>query len=196
VRRVPPPALSTLIRLIAATAVIGAVVALFGVRHDLPQRLASGVDLPQIILDGIAGVAAGFAAFQQALPDRDPRWGWLPVPPALGWVGTMGWGCVQESLAVGPAAFTPGVSVPCLVFILALGVPLTLGGGFLARHAAGFRPAPVAGMVGLSAACFASIGLTLVHHLAAATVLVWHGLAVALVSAAAARVGWRAMGTA
>jgi hypothetical protein len=51
-------------------------------------------------------------------------------------------------------------------------------------------------MVGLSAACFASIGLTLVHHLAAATVLVWHGLAVALVSAAAARVEWRAMGTA
>jgi hypothetical protein len=115
VRRVPPPALSTLIRLIAAAAVIGAVVALFGVRHDLPQRLASGVDLPQIILAGIAGVAAGFAAFQQALPDREPRWGWLPVPPAFGWVGTMGWGCVQESLAVGPAAFTPGVSVPCLV---------------------------------------------------------------------------------
>lgn len=85
-------------------------------------------------------------------------------------------------------------TLPCV--ILALGVPLTLGGGFLAHHAAGFRPAPVAGMVGLSAACFASIGLTLVHHLAAATVLVWHGLAVALVSAAAARVGWRAMGTA
>jgi hypothetical protein len=194
VRRVPPPVVSTLVWLAAAAAVVGAVVAWSGFRHDLPQRLATGVDLPQMILAGVAGVAAGFAAFQLALPDRDPRWAWLPVPPALGWVATMGWGCVQESLAVGPAAFVPGVSVPCLVFIVALGLPLTLCGGFLARHAAGFRPTPVAALIGLSAACFASIGLTLVHHLdAAATVLVWHGLAVALVSLAAARVGPQAM---
>jgi hypothetical protein len=197
VRRVPPPALSTLIWLVAAAAVVGAIVAWFGFRHDLPQRLATGVDLPQMVLAGITGVAAGFAAFQLALPDRDARWGWLPVPPALGWVATMGWGCVQESLTAGAAAFVPGVSVPCLVFILALGLPLTLCGGFLARHAAGFRPRPVAALVGLSAACFASIGLTLVHHLdAAATVLVWHGLAVAAVTLGAARVGPRAMAAA
>lgn len=194
VRRVPPPALSTLIWLVAVAAVVGAVVAWSGFRHDLPQRLASGVDLPQMILAGVTGVAAAFAAFQLALPDRDRRWGWLPVPPALGWVATMGWGCVQESLTAGAAAFVPGVSVPCLVFIVALSLPLTLCGGFLARHAAGFRPGPVAALVGLSAACFAGIGLTLVHHLdAAATVLVWHGLAVAAVTLGAARVGPRAM---
>lgn len=195
VRRVPGPVLSTLVWLIVAAAVVGAVVALFGFRHDLPQRLAAGVDLPQMVLAGITGVAAAFAAFQLALPDRDARWGWLPVPPALGWVTAMGWGCVQESLTAGAAAFVPGVSLPCLVFILALGVPLTLCGGLLARHAAGFRPRPVVALVGLSAACFASIGLTLVHHLdAAATVLVWHGVAVACVSLGAARAGPRAMG--
>ena len=197
VRRVPRPIVSTLVWLIAAAAVVGAVVALFGFRHDLPQRLASGVDLPQMIFAGLAGVAAGFAGFQLALPDRDPRWGWLPVPPALAWVATMGWGCVQDTLTHGLGALVPGVSIPCLVFILALGLPLTLGGGMLARHAAGFRPTPVAALIGLSAACFASIGLTLVHHLdAAMTMLVWHGVAVLVVTLAAARIGPRAMAAA
>jgi hypothetical protein len=194
VRRVPPPAVSTLIWLVAAAAVVGAAVAAFGVRHDLPERLATSVDLPQAVLAGVTGIAAGFAAFQLALPDRDGRWAWLPVAPALGWIGTLSWGCVQESLTVGVAAFVPGASVPCFVFILGLGLPLSLCGGFLARHAAGFRPTPVAALVGLSAACFASIGLTLVHHLdAAASVLASHGIAVAAVSLAAARIGPRVM---
>ncbi|MFN7635042.1 MAG: NrsF family protein, partial [Acetobacteraceae bacterium] len=84
-----------------------------------------------------------------------------------------------------------------LAFILALGVPLSVVGGLLARHAAGFRPAPVAALIGLSAASFASIGLTLVHHLdAAMAVLVWHGLAVVAVTLGATLFGPRAMAAA
>jgi hypothetical protein len=197
VRRVPPPMISLLVWLVTAAVVIGAVVAAFGLRHDLPERLATGVDLPQMLLAGVTGVAAGLASFHLALPDRDPRWAWLPVPPALGWIATMGWGCIADAAASGWGALVPGVSLPCLAFILALGVPLSVFGGLLARHAAGFRPAPVAALIGLSAASFASIGLTLVHHLdAAMTVLVWHGLAVVAVTLGATLFGPRAMAAA
>ena len=63
-----------------------------------------------------------------------------------------------------------------------------------ARHAAWMRPGPVAALGGLSAAALASVGLTLVHYLdAAAMVLVWHGLSVLLVTALARAIGPRVM---
>jgi hypothetical protein len=80
-----------------------------------------------------------------------------------------------------------GVSLPCLGFIAALGVPLTGAVLWLARHGAWLHPVPVAALGGLSAAAFASAGLTLVHEPdAAVMVLVWHGLSVLLVAGLAA----------
>ena len=79
-------------------------------------------------------------------------------------------------------------------FIVGFGIPLTAGILWLARHAAPIRPTPVAALAGLAAAAVASVGLSLVHHLdAAAMVLIWHGGSVALVTAAAALLGPRAM---
>jgi hypothetical protein len=194
VRRVPPPILSTIAWLLAAAAVVGAAVAVFGFRPDLDHRMAHSIDVPQMLGAALTGTLAGFAAFQVALPDRDPRWSLLPLPAAMFWVGTMGYGCLAEMAASGPFALVPGVSVPCFVFIVTLGAPLTLAGGMLARHASAFNPGPVAALIGLSAASFASIGLTLTHHLdAAMTTLVWHGLGVLTVMLVARRIGPRAM---
>lgn len=51
----------------------------------------------------------------------------------------------------------------------------------MVRHGALVRPVSVSAMAGLSAAALASIGLTLLHHLdAAAMVLVWPGDSVLL----------------
>lgn len=190
VRRVWHPAVAAAVWTALAAAVIGVAVLVFGVRPDLAQRLSGGFDLPQLLAAASIGLLAGLAAFQLALPDRDRRWGLLPLPAALAWLATMGWGCVQDVLRLGPEALHLSTSYPCLGFITGLGLPLTGGVLWLARHAAPVRPGPVAALGGLSAAAFASVGLSVVHHLdSAAMVLAWHGLAVLAVTALASLSG-------
>jgi hypothetical protein len=194
VRRVWHPLVSTGVWVGAAAIVIGAAVAAFGLRPDIAARLAGGFDAPAMLAAATTGVLAAVAAFQLALPDRDRRWALLPAPAALLWLSTMGWGCLQDLARVGPEGLRLTTSFSCLAFIAGLGLPLTLVMLWLARHAAWFRPGPVAALGGLSAAAFASAGLTLIHYLdAAAMVLVWHGVSIALVVALAGLAGPVAM---
>jgi hypothetical protein len=194
VKRVWHPAFAAVVWLGVAAAVVGAAVALFGFRADLAERLASGFDMAQLITAAATGVLAGFAAFQLALPDRSRRWALLPVPAAIGWLATMGWGCLADLVRAGPEALRLTTSFPCLSFIVGFGVPLTLVMVWLTRHAAPIRPLPVAALGGLSAAALASVGLSLVHHLqAAAMVLAWHGMAIVVTTLIASFIGPRLM---
>jgi hypothetical protein len=194
VRPARHPATTTALWLGVAAVVIVLAVLVSGPRHDLAARLATGFDLPQILAATVTGILAAFAAFQLALPERDRRWALLPVPAAMAWLATMGWGCLQDLVRLGPEALRVGVSLPCLAFIVGLGVPLTVAILWLARHAAWLRPGPVAALGGLSAAALASVGLSLIHHLdAAAMVLAWHGLSVLVVAGLAALFGPRLM---
>ncbi len=182
VRRVAHPAMAALAWLAVAALVISIVVALFGFRHDIAYRLSFGIDMPQMVFAAMTGALAAFAAFQLALPDRDWRWALLPLPAAALWIATMGFGCLLDFARQGWEGIRLGTSFGCLRFIVGFGVPLTVAFLWLARHAAPLRPGPVAALGGLAAASIASIGLTLVHHLdAAVMVLVWHGGSVALV---------------
>jgi len=182
VRRVMHPAVAALGWLAIAVLVITAAVVVFGLRHDIAQRLAHGTDMAQIILAAMTGMLAAFAAFQLALPDRDERWALLPVPAAALWIATLGFGCLQDAWRLGWEGIRLGTSFGCMGFIVGFSVPLTVAFLWLARHAAPMRPAPVAALGGLAAAAIANIGLTLVHHLdAAIMVLVWHGSSVVLV---------------
>lgn len=194
VRPARHPAAATAVWLsIAAFVILGAVL-VSGLRHDLAARLAAGFETPQLLTATATGILAAFAAFQLALPERDRRWALLPLPAAAAWLATMGWGCLQDLARLGPEALRVGVSLPCLAFIAGLGVPLTVAMLWLARHAAWLRAGPVAALGGLSAAALASVGLSLVHHLdAAVMVLAWHGLSVLVVAGLASLVGPRLM---
>jgi hypothetical protein len=194
VRPAPHPARATLAWLAIVAVVIGVAVLVSGLRDDLAERLAGGFDLPQIITALATGVLAAFAAFQLALPERSRNWALLPLPAAAAWFATMGWGCLQDMARLGPEALQIGMSVPCLVFIAGLGVPLTAAMLWLARHATWLRAGPVAALGGLSAAALASVGLSFIHYLdAAAMVLAWHGLSVLVVTVLAALLGPRLM---
>jgi hypothetical protein len=194
VRPAPHPALATAAWLAIVAAVIGLAVLVSGPRHDLADRLAGGFDLPQIAAALATGVLAAFAAFELALPERSRHWALLPLPAAAAWFATMGWGCLQDLARIGPEALRIGMSVPCLVFIAGLGVPLTIAMLWLARHAAWLRAGPVAALGGLSAAALASVGLSFIHYLdAAAMVLAWHGMSVLVVTGLAALLGPKLM---
>ena len=192
VRRVMPPAVSAAIWLALASLLIGGAVALHGFRHDIAARVMLTEERINLLAALATGVAAAVAAFQLALPDHDRRWALLPLPFAALWLSGLGWGCLRDFVEQGwPALST---SFGCAKFILGFGIPLTAAMIWMARHAAPIRPAPVAALGGLAASALASVGLSLIHHLdAAAMVLIWHGLSIALVTALAHRWGARAM---
>lgn len=194
VRRLPSPATLTLLWLGLAVLVVVGAIALVGPRHDLAARMAGGFDLRQMAAAGLTGVLAALAAFQLSFPDRDRRWALLPLPALALWLGNLGWGCLQDFARLGPEGLRLTTSFPCLAFILGFGLPLSLAMAWLARHAALIRPGPVAMLGGLAAACITNIGLTLTHHLdAAAMVLAWHGLAIAITTGAATLLGPKVM---
>ncbi|MBU8543235.1 MULTISPECIES: NrsF family protein [Roseomonadaceae] len=192
VRRVTPPMQAALGWLALAFVVVAAGVALSGFRHDLEQRLMLMHEQVNMAAALATGAAAAVAAFHLALPDRSERWALLPLPFAAFWVSGLGWGCLTEFVERGWPAMH--VSLGCMSFIIGFGVPLTLGMLWMTRHAARIRPGPVAALAGLAAAAIASVGLSLVHHLdAAAMVLIWHGGSVLVVMLLARLWGARAM---
>lgn len=192
VRRVMPPARAALLWLGCAAAVIGAAVAWVGLRHDIALRLMVPEEQLNLAAALATGIAAAFAAFQLALPDRSARWALLPLPFAALWISGLGWGCLRDLAEQGSLGM--GTSFGCMRFILGFGIPMTAGLLWLTRHAAWIRPAPVAALAGLASAAIASVGLTLVHHLdAAAMVLAWHGGSIALVMLAAWLFGPKAL---
>ncbi len=180
VRRVTPPMQAALGWLALAVAVVAAGVLIAGLRHDVEHRLMLMHEQVNLLAALATGAAAAVAAFHLALPDRSDRWALLPVPFAIFWISGLGLGCIAEFIERGWPAL--GVSFACMRFIIGFGVPLTLGMLWMTRHAARIRPGPVTWLAGLAAAALASVGLSLVHHLeAAAMVLIWHGLSVLLV---------------
>lgn len=184
------PAMATAVWLAIGAVVIAFAVLVFGLREDLAVRLAGGFDLPQIAWVAVTGVLAAFAAFQLALPERSARWALLPLPAAAAWLATMGAGCLEDLARLGPEALRIGMSLPCLQFIAGLGVPLTVAMLWLARHATWLRAGPVAALGGLSAAALASVGLSFVHYMdAAVMVLIWHGVPVLIITGLASLLG-------
>lgn len=190
VRRLPSPLAMLGLWCLFCVGIIGAALLISGLRADFAAWLMDGFDLYHLMSAALVALTAGYAAFQLALPDRDQRWALLPVPAVVGWLVTMGWGCLEDLARLGPEALNITISFPCLGFIIGLGLPMTFAIVYLTRHAALLRPVPVAALGGLSAAAFASLGLTLVHELnAAVMVLVWHGLAVLVVTCVGALTG-------
>lgn len=192
VRRVTPPMRAALGWLALAAAVIAAGVLISGLRHDLEHRLMLMHEQVNLLAALATGAAAAVAAFHLALPDRSERWALLPLPFAIFWISGLGWGCIVEFIERGWPAL--GISFACMRFIIGFGVPLTLGMLWMTRHAARIRPGPVTWLAGLAAAAVASVGLSLVHHLeAAAMVLIWHGGSVLVVMALSRLWGARAL---
>jgi hypothetical protein len=176
VKRLAPPLVRALAWIGLAVAMVAAFVVVFGPRHDLMERLTRPHEVAQLAFALTTGVLAAIAAFELSLPDRSARWALLPLPAAVGWIGSLGLGCLAEVERDGPQALVLGTSWGCFRFIVLMGVPLSLTLVWMLRHAGPIRPVPVAALGGLAGAAVSAVGLSLFHHLdAAAMVLAWHG---------------------
>jgi len=176
VRRMPAPGWQALLWLALAGAAIGLAVLVFGLRHDLAERMALPQELGQWLASIATGICAALAAAMLARADRPGSWGLLPLPPLALWLASLGWGCLADVARLGPIEGQLGTSWGCLRFVLLLGAPLTAALLLLLRHAGPVRPRPVLLLGTLASAALCSAGLSLFHHLdAAVMVLLWHG---------------------
>jgi hypothetical protein len=192
VRRLAPPWLRTL-GWLAVVAVVA--VALIG-RYGVAPMLARWAGAPDLGWAGLGAVltaiAAAWAAFALAVPGRSTAWAWLPLPPALLWIGASGLGCLRDWVAPATHVASAHESGDCVFFIIGFSVPLSILLVALLRRACPLRPVLTAVLVGLASAAASASLLEISHAFdAAATDLAMHVMAVGLVVAVNAALGGR-----
>lgn len=185
VRRLASPA----VRALGWLSVVGAAAVALAALADLPalwHRLVGATDMWAAVV-GSAGTAflAAIAAFELSMPDARRTWALLPLPAALLWIVASGLGCLRTWLAPETHVADLSEARDCLLFIIALSVPLSALLILMLRRACSLQPGLTAAIGGLAVAAAAATLLNFFHPFdAAATDLAVHTGAVALVIAA------------
>ncbi|WP_266169564.1 NrsF family protein [Dyella subtropica] len=192
VRRLPPPWLRSLGWLLVVSAIAVVLLWHYGVA-DMLHRWAGTPDLAWAAVGAcLTAITAAWAAFSLGVPGRRARWAWLPLPPALLWLGASGFGCLREWIAPATHVASMHEASDCLLFIVSFSVPLSALLVWLLRRACPLRPVLTAVMIGLASAAASASLLEICHAFdAAGTDLLMHSLAVALVIGANAAMGGR-----
>ena len=192
VRRLLPPWLRTVGWMLVVTAIAAVLLMHYGAGPML-QRWAGTPDLGWAGMGAvITAITAAWAAFALGVPGRDAAWAWLPLPGALLWIGASGLGCLRTWIAPGTHIASMHQSADCLVFIISFSIPLSALLIVLLRRACPLRPVLAAVLIGLASAAASASLLEICHSYdAAATDLLTHALAVAVVVAVNAAMGGR-----
>jgi hypothetical protein len=192
VRRLLPPWLRT-VGWILVVAAIAAVLLMHYGAEPMLRRWAGTPDLGWAGIGAvITAVTAAWAAFALGVPGRRAAWAWLPLPGALLWIGASGLGCLRTWIAPGTQVASMHQSADCLIFIISFSIPLSALLIVLVRRACPLRPVLTAVLIGLASAAASASLLEICHAFdAAATDLLTHVLAVAVVVAVNATMGGR-----
>jgi hypothetical protein len=178
---------------LAAAAVIAIVATGFGEPMHAWRTLSTPGEAIEFFGSVLTGLCAAYAAFQISVPGRSGSWAWLPLLPALLWLGGIGVGCLEDYATMGLAAFGMQThSGACSRAILVMSLPLGLVMVLMVRHAGVIRPAPTAMLAALSAAALSSAGVSLFHTGETSLMsLLWHGGVVAALALASLATGER-----
>ena len=192
VRRLLPPWLRTAGWLLLVAALAAGLLMHYGAGPML-RRWAATPDLAWAGIGAvITAICAAWAAFALGVPGRRAAWAWLPLPGALLWIGASGLGCLRTWIAPGTELAGVHQSADCLLFIIGFSVPLSALLIVLLRRACPLRPVRVAVLIGLASAAASASLLEICHAFdSAATDLLTHALAVAVVVAVNAAMGGR-----
>ncbi len=192
VRRLLPPWLRTVGWLLLVALVAAGLLLHFGAAPML-QRWAATPDLAWAgIGAAVTAICAAWAAFSLGVPGRREAWALLPLPGALLWIGASGLGCLRAWIAPGTEVAGMHQSADCLVFIISFSIPLSALLIVLLRRACPLRPVLAAVLIGLASAAASASLLEICHAFdSAATDLLTHALAVAVVVAVNATMGGR-----
>ncbi len=192
VRRLLPPWLRT----VGWTLAVAAIAALLLMHYGADPMLRRWAGTPDLGWAGmgavITAITAAWAAFALGVPGRRAAWAWLPLPGALLWIGASGLGCLRTWIAPGTQVASMHQSADCLIFIISFSIPLSALLIVLLRRACPLRPVLTAVLIGLASAAASASLLEICHSFdAAATDLLTHALAVAVVVAVNTAMGGR-----
>ena len=148
-------------------AVVAAVSALLVLRFANMALVLPRLTLPRVEVECVAtaltAITAIIAAFELSVPDRSPRWAWLPVAPFMLWLAASGLGCLRNGVSLqGPDGFA-GESPHCFMFISGASVPLAAGLFWMLRRARPINALPVAAIGTLGVAATAAFVLEFFH---------------------------------
>jgi len=173
--------------------VIGVVAAVLVLRFANLTVFAQRMAVPRVAVDcaatAITGVTAVFAAFRLSVPGTSLRWALLPAPSFVTWLAASGLGCLRNGWVNHGSGGIIGESRHCIVFILAVSVPLAVALFAALRRARPIAPVPVTvlGMLGVAALSafllqffhpFDVTAIDLGVHLTAIALVILMGLAV------------------
>jgi hypothetical protein len=192
VRRLTPPVLRAL-GWLAVVAALGAGLAAFAHVDAMWQRVTAAPDLwLAVIGSALTAVLAAIAAFELSQPDAPRGWGLLPLPAALLWIAASGFGCLRAWIAPQTHVADMAEARDCLIFIVALSVPLSALLLLMLRRGFTLYPGLTAAVAGLAVAAAAATLLNFFHpYDAAATDLAVHAAAVVIVIAINRTLGGR-----
>ena len=156
------PGLRSALWIAFATVVIAVIAVVGGTRADLARALGEAIFVVPLIGSWLTGTTAAIATFQVSLPDRSPRWLWLPVVPVLLWSTGFAYSCLTNFGAIpGSLALLPASD--CLLTIVLTSVCLIAVLLPMLRRVKTLRPRLTVWMGCLSVAGFADTAHLLVH---------------------------------
>jgi hypothetical protein len=179
VRRLRAPMVRAACWLLCALLVILFVGVAHGLRADWMLKLGQSHFIIGVCAALATGALAAVAAFIASVPCRSRRWLLLPVPTAVIWFGTIGYGCLTDWVALGPEGMSLGETARCFATLGLVGTPLSLAMLFMLRHIARLSPTPVVMVGSLAVAALTATALSIFHPIdATLMILVWNlGLA-------------------
>ena len=199
VRPLPRPWIRTAIWLALAAPYVAVVVLAMPPRADLAAKLGD----PRFLLEQIAalltGTTAAAAALATTIPGFDRRIVLFPVVPLTVWLLSLGQGCLQDWIELGPDGLSLRPDWICFPSIVLVGAAPAIVMAIMLRRGAPLTPHLSAALGGLAAAGLGDFGLRLFHPQdASLMVLVWQLGTVFVLSAVAAWAGryllnWRSL---
>jgi len=149
---------------------------------------------PRFLVEQIAAlltaITAAAAALATTIPGFDRRIVLFPVLPLALWLGSLGQGCLQDWIELGPGGLSLRPDWICFPAIVLVGAAPAIVMAVMLRRGAPLTPHLSAALGGLAAAGLGNFGLRLFHPQdASLMVLVWQFGTVFVLSAAAAWAG-------
>jgi hypothetical protein len=190
VRRLASPMARLGVWLTASAAYAAVIVAVMGVRPDLPLRLTDPRFAMELSATFMTSVLAAAAAFCAGCPGR-PIWErFAPLPALALWFFSLGEGCWQSLAHAGAQGLRFHLDFVCFPSILLVSiVPATLI-LVMIRHGAPIAPVSSTALATLAAAALGATALRLFHEQdASAMILVWQFGSVALLACLGALAG-------
>jgi hypothetical protein len=199
VRRLPAPWIRTMAWLAIGVPYLALVVIVASPRNDLLQKLSEWRFVLEQAAALATGIAAAIAAFATVVPGFSRKLLLLPMLTLAVWLGTLGQGCIQNWIRLGPDGLSLQPDWFCFPAIVLVGAVPAITMAAMVRRGAPLTPHLTAALGGLAAAGIGNFGLRLFHPQdASLMVLVWQFGTVIVLSAAAASAGryvlsWRAL---